>query len=403
MYCGNCGNTVNPQERFCKICGSSLRGEIRRPEAQYIEEKRKLVCLSCGKEARTNTKFCSGCGKALPAEVVKRIPLCVMCGEKLPDDSKECESCGTTYKEATDGYITIEESCCGNCGTPFTEEEAFCSECGEDLSKNAAKKQKKFVAGCKNCGEEIDMGKQFCVGCGEPLNVGKVKPILVGDRISCPVCGEKGMPANRKVCFGCGVEFLPPPWVCKDCGKTNYYSSDVCIYCHPEAAASKVKPKPVVAVSAEPLLSPPKPTLSKPQQKKPSISDYPMKWYYFLIYGYLIACAIGGFISGLVDLFSGSVFFGLLWIATGIDALVSRGRLARRKTHGPASLLGYFIWAFALNMMESFVSLNQMSKYQRETEGTILLLVMFGGAIGTLIMVCCNASYFKKRKDLFVN
>lgn len=37
-----------------------------------------------------------------------------------------------------------------------------------------------------------------------------IRPIIQQDKLTCPVCGQQGMPMNRKCCWKCGVPFGEP-------------------------------------------------------------------------------------------------------------------------------------------------------------------------------------------------
>lgn len=406
MYCGSCGNPIEKTEQVCSKCGSRQNKTHSRPEVQYAEEQERLLCPECGRETKETTKFCPGCGTVLPGVKMKKIPLCVLCGAKLEEGSRSCKQCNTAYKEAEDGYITLTETFCGSCGASTVGSEAFCCECGASLAKSLVEKQKKLLPVCKNCGRELDLNGSFCTNCGEVTTISKVKPVLKNGRLTCPACGETGMLPNRKICFRCGVEFLPTPWVCEECGKTNYYSSGVCVYCHPEEAQQKTTAKSPAAGTAgqKPFVTIDGSPLPKPKKEKTYLpSDFPMKWYYFLIYVVLIGGAVGGFISGLVSFTEGRVFMGIAFLLVGIDALVTRSALANFHSSGPSHLTGYLLFSYGLNFIDTLIKYNNLSSYAAEIEGTTYLLTMVFGIIALLIQVFCNISYFNNRRVLFVN
>ncbi|MHA1379219.1 MAG: zinc ribbon domain-containing protein [Candidatus Helarchaeota archaeon] len=51
--CPKCGNTVNSNWRYCKICGTFLKKKT---------PKKNMVCVNCGTTLEKNWKFCKWCG-----------------------------------------------------------------------------------------------------------------------------------------------------------------------------------------------------------------------------------------------------------------------------------------------------------------------------------------------------
>ncbi|HIH87797.1 TPA: zinc ribbon domain-containing protein, partial [Candidatus Bathyarchaeota archaeon] len=50
-FCPNCGQTVNPQDKFCLNCGASLQ-----------QAPQQTVCPKCGNTLNPNQRFCNMCG-----------------------------------------------------------------------------------------------------------------------------------------------------------------------------------------------------------------------------------------------------------------------------------------------------------------------------------------------------
>lgn len=402
MYCGNCGNEVSEINPICSACGLAPNFYPVRPDVEYITEQLPLRCENCGRESRDQSRFCGGCGQPLPEVQERKLPLCVQCGTVLEEGYRVCKSCGLVYKEAPDGYIRQEETCCGSCGATLTFPEPYCNACGVSLSGNRSRRQKRLVVCCPDCGQEKDYSANFCIGCGAVSAAKKVKPIILGNRLVCPNCGESSASPERTVCFHCGTEFLATPWVCGDCGKTNRYGGDKCLYCRKEERSATI----LLTERAEKSAQEEKQDKPEPPKKPkaPSISDYPMKWYYFMIYGLLIVSAVGSFISSLISFADGSVIMGLISIAIGIDALVTRSALANLRSSGPGQLLAYFAVSYGVNIVDCLIEYNDQPILFREMGlGDVYLWMVAIYLIAALIQIGCNASYFGKRKPLFTN
>lgn len=85
MICKNCGNEVNENDAFCRICGTKI---------EHIQ------CPYCGEAVEEGTVFCTNCGKKIgqpqPAEIDKKIEpkRCPVCGNEADEDNKFCIFCG---------------------------------------------------------------------------------------------------------------------------------------------------------------------------------------------------------------------------------------------------------------------------------------------------------------------
>lgn len=67
---------------------------------------------------------------------------------------------------------------------------------------------KKTVAFCKCCGNTMSEGETVCSQCGAiDQIVDEVIPIIEGEYLTCPICGQSKMRNNRSVCYNCGVKF----------------------------------------------------------------------------------------------------------------------------------------------------------------------------------------------------
>ena len=79
IFCSNCGNKLQPNEKFCVKCGKE------------IEESDNIQCEQCGAILAKDAKFCNSCG----ASVIKNEKaFCPFCGEKYSGDGMFCKKCG---------------------------------------------------------------------------------------------------------------------------------------------------------------------------------------------------------------------------------------------------------------------------------------------------------------------
>ena len=189
-------------------------------------------------------------------------------------------------------------------------------------------------------------------------------------------------------CHICGKEISDQIKTCPECGMAV-----------PETRENRTRK------AAEPIkeatVTPPIP---KAEPRKPSPSDYPMKWYYFQIYAGLILNAIGLFISGLVYLVGGSIFLGLYTIVLGALALIVRSALANFKKDAPVALMWFYIASYGTGVVSSIIQYTKLPDWQAESIiGTAYIVSIFISLGIGLIMICCNHAYFERRSELFTN
>ena len=64
MYCVNCGNRLEKDASFCKLCGAKILS---------IDEVATKFCSNCGMKIPQTANFCSKCGiKQNNAEIIKK-------------------------------------------------------------------------------------------------------------------------------------------------------------------------------------------------------------------------------------------------------------------------------------------------------------------------------------------
>ncbi len=236
MYCKHCGAELISDAAFCGACGKKIidLSEVEPPAVEYdTEVLENPICQGCGAKIQDHVRFCGKCGTERAPSIEIRFPRCVVCDERLVKSSRFCIKCGTRYKSDENGYIELPfDPCCPNCGEELTDDSPFCVNCGTQLPEKQSDCIKKMAPCCPECNEIIDLNGAFCTNCGTAIRGFKPVPLVVGNTISCPVCGEKNMQPNRKFCFKCTVEFAQSPWICNICGRENLYPTTHCSSCH---------------------------------------------------------------------------------------------------------------------------------------------------------------------------
>lgn len=235
MICKDCGNQVPDSWVFCPQCGNRLKAPEKRRVVDYItQELRNDICTSCGATFFENASFCAKCGNVRSQRgAQRRIPKCVRCEEPLLLSARFCIMCKLGYLPAEDGYVEIPSlPRCPNCDTFAEEDVAFCKKCGQKIPPAGQEQTELCLPVCPECQAPYEAGVARCAGCGaENIDTSKY-PIINGDTLTCPACGESKMPPNRKVCWRCGMEWRSQPWHCYRCGKLNLYKTKTCFHCH---------------------------------------------------------------------------------------------------------------------------------------------------------------------------
>jgi len=113
VVCKSCGSPINPDEKYCGICGASLDSISklhsqpplpkidRSPLGQPPQPATMKVCRSCGNRLSGSELFCGICGKTL-----------------------QSTSPGLSASQQIDGKT------CSNCGKPIRATTRFCGICG---------------------------------------------------------------------------------------------------------------------------------------------------------------------------------------------------------------------------------------------------------------------------------
>ena len=235
MVCKNCGFQISGDSTFCPQCGTRMKPVEKKRVVDYItEEIRNDTCIRCGATVSASMSFCGKCGSSrVQGTKTKRIPKCVCCDEPLLLSARFCIMCNLGYIPSEDGYVEIPSlPKCANCATMVEENMAFCTKCGTKIQHSEQTDVELCLPVCPNCQSPYERGTQKCANCGLVHRNLMKYPIVRGNLLACPVCGEEGMPANRKVCWKCGAEWTSEPWFCHYCGKQNLYKTQKCFNCH---------------------------------------------------------------------------------------------------------------------------------------------------------------------------
>ena len=156
VVCKFCGSPINPDEKYCGICGSARSEyDISVPHKQEILTSAPAgVCTSCGSPRFETGKFCGICGASLdsisklhsqpPLPKIDRSPLgqppqpatmkvCRSCGNRLSGSELFCGICGKPLQSTSPGLSAsqqIDGKTCSNCGKPIRATTRFCGICG---------------------------------------------------------------------------------------------------------------------------------------------------------------------------------------------------------------------------------------------------------------------------------
>ncbi len=235
MVCQKCGTQIPRNSIFCPHCGTRVMPMEKKRVVDYItQELHNDVCAGCGAKLPPNVSFCGKCGSVrTQLGKQKRIPKCVRCSEPLLPSARFCIICKLEYLPSEDGYVEIPLlQQCTNCGEAAEEDVAFCTKCGQKLQQSAQPETELCLPVCPNCQTPYEADSQKCAGCGSSNLKFSKYPIIDGNTLTCPSCGEAKMPANRRVCWKCGLEWMSRPWYCHQCGKQNLHKTQNCYHCH---------------------------------------------------------------------------------------------------------------------------------------------------------------------------
>lgn len=162
----------------------------------------------------------------------------------------------------------------------------------------------------------------------------------------------------------------------------------------------------------------------------PSVENYPMKWFKFLIYFSLFAGCVLNLLNGLnalngvqyegykaaiyeaiPGLQSADTFYGIALIAMAVYVLITRFVLAGYRKAGPGMYLGYlaagivivFIYSVMLSGIEpTTIRIDTDIWSYIEYTYSFSWSQNIGNIIANIVMLICNAIYFNKRKELFI-
>ena len=204
--------------------------------------------------------------------------------------------------------------------------------------------------------------------------------------MQCPKC-RAAMPNGAKYCTECGTKLPVQP-------------DSV-----PNVPQPSIQEAP--AYEAQPVM-----TEAPPAQE---LQPCEMKWYKFLIYFALWAGAIVNLIDSL-QFFTGSILgddveilyayypllkvlnlaFALILVAYAVFAIYTRYRLAQFRQNGPACLHALYLVQLAMVLIYWLAGSLILGEWLDLASG-------FSDLISSIVILCINIVYFRKRKHLFVN
>ena len=204
--------------------------------------------------------------------------------------------------------------------------------------------------------------------------------------MQCPKC-RAAMPNGAKYCTECGAKLPVQP-------------DSV-----PNVPQPAIQEAP--AYEAQPVM-----TVAPPAQE---LQPCGMKWYKFLIYFALWAGAIVNLIDSL-QFFTGSILgddveilyayypllkvlnlaFALILVTYAVFAIYTRYRLAQFRRNGPACLHALYLVQLAMVLIYWLAGSLILGEWLDLASG-------FSDLISSIVILCINIVYFRKRKHLFVN
>lgn len=204
--------------------------------------------------------------------------------------------------------------------------------------------------------------------------------------MQCPKC-RAAMPNGAKYCTECGAKLPVQP-------------DSV-----PNVPQPSIQEAP--AYEAQPVM-----TEAPPAQE---LQPCEMKWYKFLIYFALWAGAIVNLIDSL-QFFTGSILgddveilyayypllkvlnlaFALILVTYAVFAIYTRYRLAQFRQNGPVCLHALYLVQLAMVLIYWLAGSLILGEWLDLASG-------FSDLISSIVILCINIVYFRKRKHLFVN
>lgn len=204
--------------------------------------------------------------------------------------------------------------------------------------------------------------------------------------MQCPKC-RAAMPNGAKYCTECGTKLPVQP-------------DSV-----PNVPQPAIQEAP--AYEAQPVM-----TEAPPAQE---LQPCEMKWYKFLIYFALWAGAIVNLIDSL-QFFTGSILgddveilyayypllkvlnlaFALILVTYAVFAIYTRYRLAQFRQNGPVCLHALYLVQLAMVLIYWLAGSLILGEWLDLASG-------FSDLISSIVILCINIVYFRKRKHLFVN
>ena len=211
--------------------------------------------------------------------------------------------------------------------------------------------------------------------------------------MQCPKC-RAAMPNGAKYCTECGAKLPVQPDSVPNVPQPTIQE------------APAYPPRPVVT-EAPPAASGPR--------LAPQDAPVRLGWYKFLIYFALWAGAIVNLIDSF-QFFTGSILgndveilyayypllkvlnlaFALILVAYAFFAIYTRYRLAQFRQNGPACLHALYLMQLAMVLVYCLAGSLILGEW-------LDLASSFSDLIGSIVILCINIVYFRKRKHLFVN
>ncbi len=299
---------------------------------------------------------------------------------------------------------------------------------------------------CTNCGRAIPEGSRFCVACGAPAEEPLDVPEDVSADTSASVPAESfagppagGMPSADDPQAPLATQqtepqryqppYQPPdPASYQTAVQQQYPLSSPPQYQQPVPVQPQYT-QPVVVYQVpvvQPVYTVPYPAQEYAEPEVPSEPEDPfrghsMKWHKFLVYFSLFAAALAslvlglqafsrayslnrvieqvGIIKNLQTMLYGDVIYGVLQLIAAGLAINARQKLIRLQKKGRSALVRHQFCLIVAEFVWMITAAVLAARY-----GVVITITANAIAVAALfVLLLCNASYYGKRKDIFVN
>lgn len=206
---------------------------------------------------------------------------------------------------------------------------------------------------------------------------------------------------------------------CRFCGKEIPEGGKFCVNCGRSIENTET---PNQSESGQQVINPMPESAYRPVSPA---TEYPMKWFKFLIYFQLFANAVLYLFSAISSIFGlqydgdaeliyyiapglrvVDVIYGIVCLGLMAGAIVVRQKLAHYRKNAPVLYIGFVTAGSVIGLVYTFATMavtGAISPYALGESLALISAAVLGTLIGVGIFIPLNYIYFKKRKELFIN